>query len=277
MTCQIIKATVNLMPILKNDQKGIVPLIIVLVLSLAIVGGGAVVYSQKEVIVNKLPKKLREQTGAVFFKPKKQPGEINFPQPKAELAKRSVNYETKGTEVEGLPNINMYPPLGWIQKGSEGDDVLVFEASDKDYIWVGKSNLWTIAKITVRVTKSEGESLQEAVNQYKDSFKAQIPTVYIYENKNLIGGVEAYYLEADHDLRKIRRAAVEEELSKTGKNFSQSDLTKLVEIDMIRSATYILRKNGYDVVISGRASAIAWDKRGSEIKKSMMSLVFMGK
>lgn len=261
----------------KLNQAGIIPIILVVVLSLAVVGGGATVYSQKEVILKNLPKPSGLQLPAVFFKPTPKPGEITTKPPKAELAKKSVNYETKGTKVEGLPNINMYPPAGWVQQASSGSDVLIFEAPDKDYVWVGQSNLWTLARITVRVTKSTGESLQEAVNQYKSSIKDQVPTVFIYENKDLIGGVEAYYLEADHDLRSVRRATIEEELSKAGKKFSQSDLTKLVEIDMIRSAAYLLQKNGYDVIIQGRASAVAWDKRGGEIKKSMMSLAFIGK
>lgn len=259
------------------NQKGIIPIILVVVLGLVLVGGGATVYSQKEVILKNLPKPSGLQLPAVFFKPTPTPGEIITKSPKAELAKESVNFETKGTEVESLPNINMYPPAGWIQQSPSGSDVLVFEASDKDYVWVGQSNLWTVARITVRVTKSTGESLQEAVNQYKASIKDQVPTVVIFENKDLIGGVEAYYLEADHDLRSIRRAQVEEELGKAGKKFSQSDLTKLVEIDMLRSATYFLQKNGYDVIISGRASTIAWDKRGGEIKKSIGSLIFIGK
>lgn len=259
-----------------SNQSGIIPIILVIVMSLALVGGGVTIYSQKEVILKNLPKPNGLKLPTVFFKPTPAPGEIKIT-PKAELAKESVNFETKNTKVEGLPNINMYPPAGWIQKASNGSDFLVFEAGDKDYVWVGKSNLWTIARITVRVTKSTGESLQEAVEQYKNSIKEQVPTVVLFENKDLLGGVEAYYLEADHDLRNVRRAAIEEELIKTGKNFSQSDLTKLVEVDMIRSATYILQKNGYDVIVSGRASAMAWDKRGQEIKKSIISLVFMGK
>lgn len=260
----------------KLNQAGIVPIILVIVVGLALVGGGATIYSQKEVILKNIPQKLRESTGAVFFKPTPAPGEITT-KPQVELAKKSVNFESKGTKAEGLPNINMYPPSGWNQLASEGSDVLIFEAEDKDYVWVGQSNLWTLARISVRVTKSTGESLQEAVSQYKSSMKDQVPTVYIYENKDLIGGVEAYYLEADHDLRSVRRATIEEELSKAGKKFSQSDLSKLVEVDMLRSATYVLQKNGYDVVIQGRASAVVWDKRGPEIKKSMMSLIFIGK
>jgi len=260
----------------KLNQSGIIPLILVIVMSLAIVGGGVTIYSKKEVILKNLPKPKGLQLPSVFFKPTPAPGEIKVT-PKAELAKQSVNFESKGTKVEGLPTINMYPPAGWVQQPSEGSDILVFEAGDKDYVWVGKSNLWRLARISVRVTKSTGESLAEAVSQYKNSFKEQLPTVYLYENKDLIGGVEAYYLEADHDLRSVRRTAIEEELIKAGKNFSQSDLTKLLEVDMIRSSTYILQKNGYDVVVSGRASAVAWDKRGQEIKKSIMSLAFIGK
>ncbi len=266
---------------LKNNQTllkqaGIVPIILVVVIGLVMAGGGTVIYSQKEVILKNLPKPSGLQLPTVFFKPTPAPGEIKVT-PKAKLAKESVNFETKGTKVEGLPNINMYPPVGWVQRAPEGSDFLVFEAEDKDYVWVKQSNLWTLARITVRVTKSTGESLQEAVNQYKNSMKDQVPTVYIYENKDLISGVEAYYLEADHDLRSMRRTTIEKELSKAGKNFSQSDLTELVEIDMIRSATYFLQKNGYDVIISGRASAVAWDKRGPEIKKSIVSVIFVGK
>src|SRR3989344_5284102 len=242
-------------------EAGIIPFVLVLIVSLVLVGGGVTVYSQKEVILKNLPKPNGLQLPAVFFKPTPKPGEITTKPPKAELAKESVNYETKGTEVEGLPNINMYPPEGWNQLAPKDSDVLIFEAPDKDYVWVGKSNLWIQARISVRITKSTGESLAEAVSQYKD----------------LLGGVEAYYLEADHDLRDIRRATIEEELIKSGKNFSQADLTKLLEVEMIKSATYFLQKNGYDVVIQGRASAIAWDKRGEEIKKSIMSLIFIGK
>src|SRR3989344_1067888 len=258
-------------------EAGIIPFVLVLIVSLVLVGGGVTVYSQKEVILKNLPKPNGLQLPAVFFKPTPKPGEITTKPPKAELANESVNYETKGTEVEGLPNINMYPPEGWNQLAPKDSDVLIFEAPDKDYVWVGKSNLWIQARISVRITKSTGESLAEAVSQYKNLFKEQIPTVYLFENKDLIGGVEAYYLEADHDLRDIRRATIEEELIKSGKNFSQADLTKLLEVEMIKSATYFLQKNGYDVVIQGRASAIAWDKRGEEIKKSIMSLIFIGK
>lgn len=270
LTCQI-----NVVKVVLMKEKGIVPIVLVILLTLVIVGGGATVYSQKEVILNELPKV--SSLPVVFFKPTPKPGEIITKPLKAKLAKESVNFETKGTKVEGLPNINMYPPAGWNQLSPTGADVLGFEAPDKDYVWVGKSNLWTQARISVRVTKSTGESLAEAVNQYKNEIKKLMPTVYLYENKDLIGGAEAYYLEADHDLRSIRRAQIEEELIKTGKKFSQSDLTKLLEVDMVRSATYFVQKNGYDVMISGRASAIAWDKRGQEIKKSIGSLVFIGK
>lgn len=247
-----------------------------MLVSLVIVGGGATYYAKKEVILNKLPKPSSKPE---VYQEIKKPG-AGIPAPKAELAKRSVNFEAKGTEVEGLPNINMFPPAGWNQISAEGADVLAFEASDKDYIYAGKSNLWTLARISVRVTKSTGESLQDAVNQYKNQMKDLMPTAYTFEQKTLLGSNEVYYLEADHDLRDISRKQYEEQVRKSGKSVSNADmanLTKMLEIERIRSATYFMQKNGYDVVVSGRASAVVWDKRGEEIKKSIASLVFIGK
>lgn len=271
LTCQI-----NVVKVVLMNEKGIIPIVLVILLTLVIVGGGATYYSQKEVILNKLPKPSGRPEA---FQEIKKPGVI-MPTPKVELAKKSVNFETKGTKVDGLPNINMYPPAGWNKLSPEGADVLIFEAPDKDYIWAGKSNLWTQAKISVRVTKSTGESLEDAVNQYKNETKKLMPTVYISEQKTLSGGSDAYYLEADHDLRSIMRTQYEEQIRKSGKTLSISDwenLTKMLEIERIRSAAYFVQKNGYDVVISGRASVVAWDLRGQEIRKSIGSLVFIGR
>lgn len=183
--------------------------------------------------------------------------------------------------VTSSPKFSIIPPAGWQRLASNGNILIDFLAPSKDKITEGLVILDLQPNITVFVAKENFKNLDEAVefvsNQNTDSF-------YQVNNKKKtkINGQDAYVIESTIDIASNARLSMEsqfnQEIAKSGQQISEEafrkDMEKVLQQAKAKVISYAFYKNGYYINVAGKALVSFWDKRGSQLKRSMDTFKF---
>lgn len=266
------------------SQKGIAPIILIIILTVVIAGVAGVVYqSRKEIkIRSDKTSEVTELKGTPEPTPKKEGVSLAN---SGKLADKP--FEQKLTKEEtnaSVPKFSIYPPAGWEKIPSEGNIVAEFLSSAKDKITEGTAWLSIQPNITVNVLKVEFKNLDETMEASLRN-RTNLNHTINQKQKTKINGEETYVLESVMDIRetaqKILESQLQEELAKAakeGKKVSQQDtqkdMEKVLQKAKIKILSYVFYKNGYYVTVAGKALESFWDKRGPQLKQSLDTFKF---
>ena len=264
---------------LKN-QRGIAPIILIIILTIVIVGVGAVYQSRKEIKVRSdKTSEVTELKGMPTPGPKKE--DINLAD-SGRLAEKPVEF--KADSSESSPKFSITPPAGWEKKASEGNIAAEFLSPLRDKVEEGLAWIDLPPGITVRVIKAEFQSLEEAVESSVRTSSAGVTITG--KQKIKVNGEDAYAVDFTMDIRdtaqSIMESQIQEEIAnakKAGKDVSQKeareDMGKVLLKAKTKALSYVFYKNGYHVTVTGRALESFWDKRGLQIKQSLDTFKFL--
>lgn len=255
------------MPVL--NQKGIAPIILVIILTVVFAGATGVVYNSRKEIKIKQDKTYETKQISPTGKPSANSDNgTNEVKESGRLAKEPV--EQKNSE---LPNFSFYPPEGWIKAGG-GEYV----APSKDKITEGIAYLAVSPSINIAVVTKDFNGLDEALEFMKGAVKKNGIEI-TSSRKTKLNGEEAYFVEGIMKYGEISRSALETEIENEIKNakkkviVSEADIKKdideIVKKGDVKIIGYLFNKDGYVITYSGRALVEFWDKRGSQIKASL--------
>lgn len=279
MTCQILSTTVYLMPVL--NQKGLAPIILIIILTVVIAGVAGVAYQSRKEI------KVRSDKTSEVTQLKGTPQ----PTPKNEL----VNLANSGkltdapykidTEAasSAIPRFSFYPPAGWEKIAGKGNTAVEYLSSAEDKITEGDAWMSFQPGIVVRMIKLELTGLDDALKASIDDTRSSV--TINQKQKIEVNGEEAYLVESTASIREeaqeVLEAQLKQELAnagKAGKDVSEkqlrADMEKVLSGAKTKSLSYIFYKNGYHITISGRALESFWGKREPQIKKSLDTFKF---
>lgn len=256
------------------NQKGIAPVILVIILSVVFAGAFGVVYqSRKEIKVRS--DKTSEVTrledlpvSASTGKDAESKTEPNF-----ELSDKP--FEQKDTQ---LPKFSFYPPDGW-SKESGGNYIAPF----KDKISEGIAYLAYPPSINIAAVSKELNSLDEALELVKTSVKKN--SIDITSSKKInLNGTEGYFIEGLFKFGELSRSALEAEVDKEIKNAQKKvivsddqikkDIDETIQRSDVKIIGYVFYKDSYVITFSGRALENFWDKRGAQLKSSLDTFKF---
>ncbi len=283
LTCQILSVKFKLMPKLL-DQKGIFPIILVIILTVVIAGVAGVVYQSRKEIKVRSDKttEVTELKGTPEPDPKNT--EVSLAN-SGRLADKPFEQKlTKESSSSSMPRFSMYPPAGWNSVSTTGNYVAEFLSSAKDKIEEELAWLTVQPSISVHALKSQYDNLDEAMEaslQNRTNPNRRINS----KQKIKVNGEDAYVLESNMDIRETARdimeSQVKEELAKAAKEGNvvsqkefQQDMNKVLEKANLKILSYVLYKNGYVFTVAGKSLESYWDKRGSQIKNSMDTFKF---
>lgn len=259
------------------NQRGVFPILLLVAIGLALVGGGTYV------VKNNL---VTTKGGQIVFNAGKDkslsdakipsPENItsnNSPAPKkAELAEKTAEYKPE----TGEPKFSISPPAGWVKENGQGKVKLFFEASQEDKKEIGYSFSRSTANIQVTSEKSNAKSLDEVMTKYKsEAAAAPVKIEVLKEQKTTFAGQDAIGFELIVGLADISDDKIQVELKKAGNQSSVKDVQDMLKSGKVRGLGYIILKDGYEIGIAGTALGPAWDKRGPAIESSINSFKFL--
>lgn len=259
------------MPVL--NQKGIAPLVIILILAVTVVGGFGVYKSSKKINIRE--DKTTETTGGNLYPKTPNPSTINLAN-SGSLATKAV--EVKADEKsEDAPKFSIIPPAGWEKLPPSGNIILEFLSPAKDTLEQGLAFIDIQPNITVFVAKGEFEDLEKANAAYGGKNNEDVS-----KQKTTINGQEAIVTRSTRDLADLLKGSLEsqikQEIAKSGTKISDTELKKDVE-KLLKQAkagvlSYSFYKDGYYINVAGKALESFRDKRELQLKKSMDTFKF---
>ncbi|MDO8573513.1 MAG: hypothetical protein Q7R77_02055 [Candidatus Daviesbacteria bacterium] len=266
----------------KLNQKGIFPIILIIILTVVVAGVAGVVYQSRKEIKIRSDKttEVTELKGTPSPEPKN--AEIELAN-SGRLADKPFEQKTDNG-VTSSPNFSITPPAGWSSVPTTGNYVAEFLSSAKDKIEEELAWISVQPSISVNFTKADYQNLDEAM---ENSLKNKTNPNHKINSKQKIkvNGEDAYVLESNMDIREVAKdimeSQVREELAKAAKEGNvvsqkefQQDMSKVLEKANLKILSYVFYKDGYFVTVAGKALESFWDKRGPQIKSSMDTFKF---
>lgn len=271
MTCQILFITVKLMPTL--NQKGIAPLVIILILAVTIVGGYGVYKSSSKINIRE--DKTTETKGGNIYPKTPSPNTVDLANSGSLAAKAvEVKIDEKSSET---PKFSIKPLAGWDTLPANGSIAIEFLSPAKDTLEQGMAYIDVQPNITVFVAKGDYENLDEAIAAYSSKSNEDISS-----EKTTINGQEAIVTRSTKDLADLLKdtllSKIKQEISKSGTKVSEAALKKDVET-LLKDAkaeilSYSFYRDGYYINVAGKALGKFWDKREPQLKRSMDTFKF---
>jgi len=264
---------------MRNDQRGIIPIILIIILTVVITGAAGVVYkTQKEI-------KIRKDKTSEVTELKSTP----VPSPKnadvaadrtGRLSDKPVELKVDESDVSS-PKFSITPPAGWEKLPPEGNTVVEFLSPSKDKITEGVATLNIQPNITVFVDKKVFKDLDEvieALDKNGEAFGYQTTS----RQKTRINGEDVYVKESTIDLaemaKQVLEAQINQEIAKSGAKVAedvlQKDMDKVIAQAKGRAISYIFYKNGYYFNMTGKALDSYWSEREGQLKQSMNTFKF---
>lgn len=268
----------------KFNQRGVIPIILIIILTVVVAGAAGIVYQSKKEI------KVRSDNTTEVTELKGTPE----PTPKStevslansgKLADKPFEQKLpKESSSLSMPQFSMYPPAGWNSVPTTGNYVAEFLSSAKDKVEEELAWVSVQPSISVNFTKVDYQNLDEAM---EDSLKNKTNPNHKINSKQKIkiNGEDAYVLESNMDIRatakNMMEAQVKEELDKAAREGAvvsqkefQQDMSKVLEKANLKILTYIFYKDGYYVTVAGKSLESFWSSRGPQIKSSMDTFKF---
>lgn len=275
------------MPIL--NQKGIVPLVIILIIAVTIGTGYGVYRSSNQFNIRE--DKSSEKIGGRLQNKAPDQSKVNLANSN-KLAQEAVTLpleEKKDGEEKVIPQFSITPPAGWDKLPPNGNVILEFLSPTKDTLEEGMAYLDIQPNITVFVAKGDFENLDQARAAYPGKNNEDISS-----QKITINGQEAIVTRSTKDLADLLKdtmlSNIKQEVAKSGTKVSEDELKKDVETLLKNAKAEVLSysfykrslkaspenefsssayKDGYYINVAGKALKSFWDKRGPQLKQSM--------
>lgn len=258
------------MPIL--NQKGIAPLVIILILTITAVGTYGVYKSSN--IINIRADKTTETKGGNLYAKTPPPHQVTLSE-SGQLANKAVEVKVDEKSTDA-PKFSIKPPAGWESLPANANIVIEFLSPVKDKVEGDLVYFDVQPNITVFVAKGEYENVDQAdaANSKGDEAGGG--------KKTTIGGQEALVTISTKDVSSLLKDTLEsqfkQELSKAGTKFSEddlkSDIEEILKKAKVKIISYAFYKDGYYINVSGKALESLWWKRESQLKKSMDTFKF---
>lgn len=279
MTCQIIKITFILMPKLL-DQRGVFPIILIIILTFVIAGVAGVVYKSRQEI------KVRSDKTSEVAELKGTP--VPSPKDKDVAADQNGRLADKPVELKvddsaaSSPKFSITPPDGWAKLPPSGNTMVEFTSPTKDKIKEGVATLNVQPNITVFVDKMGFKNFDEAIAALDKNGDDQGYRT-TSRQKTSLNGEDVYIRESTIDLaelaRQVLEAQVKQEIAKSGavvpEEVVKADIDKVLEQAKGRALTYVFYKDGYYINMTGKALESYWSKRAGQLRKSMDTFKFV--
>lgn len=262
------------------NESGVFPILILVALAAALVGGGTYV------VKNNL---VTTQNGQIVFNASKDKilSDIKLPSPKPDTSEntpipKKVELADKTAEYKpdtGEPKFSIIPPAGWV-KGEVGGKVkLTFEGPQEDKKEIGGGGYVSSApNIQITVEKAGNiKNLDEAIAFTKSQVSkiSEVEIELTTEKKTTLNGMETYYSEFNLGLPNVNYSELRQYLKQQGKTTSTEGIEATLKESKARAASYLLLKDGYAIGLSGVALASFWDKRSPAILASFNSFKFL--
>lgn len=275
LTCQEQRGRLNLMPkynFFPLNQRGIAPIVLVIILTIVIGGVAGVAYqSKKEIKIRRDQtsevRKLEDSTTTASSENKDSVAEKPF-----KLADQP--FEQKDA---GLPQFSFYPPDGWSKdKGN-------YTASFKDKITAGVAYLALGPSVSLAAVQKDLAGLDQALAFVRGEVKKNSIDI-ISARKTELNGVEGYLLEGEIKYGELSRKTLESEIENEIRNAQKKvivsegqikkDIDEIVRRGDVKVFGYLFYKDGYVITVSGRALEEFWSNRYSQIKRSLDTFKF---
>lgn len=264
----------------KLNQKGIAPIVLIIIFAVTIFGIGGIVYNSRREIKVRSDKTSESSEVKGTPEPAPKKADLNADQ-SGRLANKPFELKS-GTADAQAPKFSLYPPDGWSKLPPDRNIVVEFLSPSKDEISEGVAYFNVQPNITVYVAKQQYKDLDEAAAAEKSK------TGYTVNQKQKVkvNGEEAYIVESVQDVTDLAKNALESqidsEIAKAGKKtneFSkadiQKDINKLMKQARVSIISYTFYKNGYYIKVAGKAFESFWDKRKPQLKRSMDTFKFI--
>lgn len=272
---------------MQNNQRGIAPIILIIIFTIVIAGVAGVAYkSRKEIKVRS--DKTTEVTllkGTPVPEPKK--AEVDLAN-SGRLADKPFEKELAVEEAtsSSVPRFSIYPPAGWEKLAPQGNIVVEFLSSAEDKVEEETAWLTVQPNITINVVKVEFTNLDDTMEVSLNNRTNPNHTI-LQKKKAKINGEDVYILESVMDIREtaqgILKSQIEQEITRTAKEegrkisqeYFKKDIDKVLQKAKLKILSYAFFKDGYYITVAGKAFESFWDKREAQIKRSMDTFKFV--
>lgn len=268
------------MPKLLN-QRGIAPILLVIILSIVIVGVGGVVYNSKKEIKIRSDKSTETQELKNTSKESSSQDSAAVAADKSGALAQEPFTKKPDSQNASMPGYSFNPPAGWSEQPGSGNIVTQFMSPTKDKLEEGLAWLRLTPNVAVFAVKKEFSSFDEAIEAAKSDLQKSGFT-FIQTQKTKINGEDVYFTEATLNIGEISKDALEaqmrQEIAKSGQKVSdedlQKDMDKLLKRSKGKVIGYMFYKDGYFITVSGKALESFWSSRGPQIKASIDTFKF---
>lgn len=265
---------VQLFYMLKLNQRGIAPLVIILIIAVTIITGYGVYRSSNQFNIRE--DKTSEKIGGRLQNKAPEKEVVNLAN-SGKLADKPVEIKADETASDSA-KFSITPPAGWQKLPPVSQIVVEFLSPTKDTLEEGMVFIDIQPNITVFAAKGDFKGIEEANNAFgsKDSQKT------VSKQKVVINGQEGLVTYSTKDLSDLLRDTLEsqikQEIAKSGTKISEdtlkTDIDKLLQRATAKMVSYSFYKDGYYINVTGKALESFWDKRGPQLKKSMDTFKF---
>lgn len=259
--------------IFSNNQKGLAPLVIILIVAVTIFTGYGVYRSSNQFnirsdkTVEKGGGKLQEKTPAKATVDLANSGR---------LANKAVETKVDATASDSA-KFSITPPAGWDKLPPSGQIAVEFLSPAKDTVEEEILFFDVQPNITVFVSKQDFKDLDEAYTASSSKDDSNIS-----KQKTTINGTKAIVTNFTKDvsdlLKDVLETQVKQEIAKLGTMVSESHLDKemesLLKKAKIKGVSYTFYKDGYYINVTGKALEPFWNSRGPQMQKSMDTFKF---
>lgn len=240
---------------IKINQKGLVPLAILIAAGVIILAGGTYAINKKYISFGSLnTKKIEHDTKQAQTRPAKQElSDQVFTFPNATPDPSGELYEL-GFEIT--------PPSGWINKSADKFDRVRFLSSTKDteqlHRKTGDSIFSQPAQVAVSVFVI-GEQIQGNIGEDEESMKKLATFLIKGDNPTDYQVITQEYLRRDHDYPAI-----------------QFEFKSTLQDSVTRHAYgYVIKYGKYVVMVSGISLESAWGKNSEILRQSVDTFKFL--
>lgn len=274
----------------KNPQRGIAPIILIIILTIIIAAVLGMVYKSSKEIKIESGKTAKTDKNTKIAETTKlndlSASASNDNENAAVELIKSVKLAEKAVELKvdnkiaSSPKFSITPPDGWEKLSSSGNKIVEFLSPSKDTVKEGYAFLKIQPNIIVFIVKENFKNLDEATTVLEESIASS--TYQKNKQKTLINGEEAYSIEFTTNitasLRKEMEAQIEQTIAKSGEQVSEEtlreDTDKLFQKSRTKLLSYSFYKDGYYVNVVGRALESFWDQHSLQIKASLDTFKF---
>ncbi|MBI2315027.1 hypothetical protein HYU93_03155 [Candidatus Daviesbacteria bacterium] len=255
------------------NQKGIAPVILVIILSVVFAGAFGVVYQSRKEI------KVRSDKTSEVTQLKDSPDPMSASTNTEAKTGQKFKLSSKPFEQKdsALPQFSFYPPDGWLK------DKGTYTALFKDKISVGVAYLALAPSVNLAVVQRDLDSLEEVLAFVKTEVKKSSIDI-TSARKTKFNGTEGYLLEGKIKYGELSRKVLEEEIDKEIKNAQKKvivskdqikkDIDEIVRKSDVKVIGYLFYKDGYIITVSGRALEEYWSQRNPQLKSSLDTFKF---